>query len=76
MSVYKATCLVCGREYQSYDASPRLFCSVGCEADAGPSLQDPVQRDPGRGRPALTPQERRRRILFPYYDDPDGPLEE
>jgi hypothetical protein len=40
MAKSERPCLVCGRMYTCYDAAPRLFCSVGCEADAG--SEDPV----------------------------------
>lgn len=36
----------------SHDGSPRMFCSIGCEWDAGPVRDDPVAKDP----PPTTPQ--------------------
>ena len=53
------SCLVCGRMYTFYDAAPRHFCSVGCEADAGgsgrvPSLGWQRHKILGRGRAAKT----------------------
>ena len=53
MAKRESTCLVCGRAYTDYDAAPRFFCSVACEADAGgPVHHDRVHYDTGRGRPA------------------------
>lgn len=40
MAKHQQTCLVCGRSFNYYDAAPRGFCSVGCEADAGEPLAD------------------------------------
>lgn len=54
MAKREATCLVCGRKYTDYDAAPRFFCSVGCEADAGAPLHD-VNPARERGRAAKTP---------------------
>jgi hypothetical protein len=55
MAARDVTCLVCGRPVKDYDAAPRLFCSVGCEADAGPIDQrEPPHPVPGRGQPVKT----------------------
>jgi len=44
MARREAHCLVCGRKYTDYDAAPRFFCSVGCEADAGRPQPEPDPR--------------------------------
>lgn len=54
MAKHERTCLVCGRVYIYYDASPKFFCSVGCEADAGSPVDLPVHRGSGKARPAKT----------------------
>jgi hypothetical protein len=40
--------------YIYYDAAPKFFCSVGCEADAGSPVDLPVHRGSGKARPAKT----------------------
>lgn len=64
MAKHKQPCLICGRLFDYYDAAPRGFCSVGCEADAGEPLADlyarherravAVEAEDPRGRPART----------------------
>jgi hypothetical protein len=54
-----ATCLVCGRTYTDYDAAPRWFCSVACEADAGTPTDGLPTHTTGRGRAARTPPRRK-----------------
>ena len=62
MAKHEMACIVCGQSYAFYDASPRSFCSVGCETSIGsgsppwppePSLIDEWKS--GRGRAAKTP---------------------
>jgi|LakMenEpi03Aug12_release.lakeMendotaPanAssembly.Ray.scaffolds.fasta_scaffold1309461_1 endogenous inhibitor of DNA gyrase (YacG/DUF329 family) len=60
MAKRQVTCLICGKAFTDYDAAPRLFCSVGCEADVGEPLADLYARQaerhdqPARARPAST----------------------
>jgi hypothetical protein len=59
MAKHERDCLVCGRKYVFYDAAPKHFCSVACEADAGgsgrcPSLGWQMHKIVGRTRPAKT----------------------
>ena len=56
MAKREAHCLVCGRKYIDYDAAPRFFCTVACEADAGAPVrgENPVHKIIGRGRAAKT----------------------
>jgi len=53
MAKHKRTCLVCGRIYDYYDAAPKFFCSVGCEADSGAIHEEnPVHKIFGEARAA------------------------
>lgn len=53
MAKHERDCLVCGRKYVFYDAAPKHFCSVACEADAGGSGWQ-MHKIVGRTRPAKT----------------------
>ena len=56
MTRYTATCPVCGRAFTTADAaSPRPWCSVGCEAEAMREAEVVPVRVPARSRPARVP---------------------
>ena len=62
MAKHTSSCLVCGRSYTDYDAAPRHFCSVACQADSGEVIGDMVALYTGRGRAAKTPSRVARNI--------------
>lgn len=59
MSRYVATCSVCGRRYATADAAnPRLWCSVGCEAEVAREPEVVPAVPVARSRPARVPVRR------------------
>lgn len=59
VSRHTATCPVCGRAYTTADAaSPRPWCSVGCEAEVAREPEVVPVREPARSRPARVPARR------------------
>lgn len=63
MAAHEQTCLVCGKKFTGYDASPTLYCSVGCAAPcgAGGPLKDEapyIAPKEGRARAARLPARR------------------
>lgn len=59
MTRHTATCPVCGRTYTTADAaSPRLWCSVACEAEVAREPEVVPARVPARSRPARVPVRR------------------
>ncbi len=49
MPKYKDKCRVCGQEFTNYTSEGwRPYCSVGCEADAGPVIESGPVHIPGK----------------------------